>query len=62
MTNSDHTTDPETVGSPFGYVRPGTIFSTVTGATVTAISIGASGIWTNSGQWAWDNLTAVVTR
>lgn len=63
MTNLPHyTEDPTTVGSPFSYIRVGTVFLTTDGRTVTVISIGRSCIWTVDGQFAWGDLDKVVTR
>lgn len=58
----DYTQDPNTVGSPFSYIRPGTVFMTMDGRKVTVISIGDSGIWTLQGHFKWDDLHEVICR
>lgn len=48
------------VGSPFSWVRPGTILLTVTGGQVCIMTIGASGVWTANGYFLWEDIVAKI--
>jgi hypothetical protein len=48
------------VGSPFSWVRPGTMLLTDDSRQVEIMTIGASGVWTRDGYFFWDEIVAKV--